>query len=67
MGVACVFLEPSPLITPDLSLQYLLSQGFTFYTDTPGSALEGAITLDASVQLAWLMVFLNPRHRLLLM
>ena len=57
MGVACGFLESSPPITPDVNLHHLPSQCFTFYADTPGSALEDAITLDASVQWVWLVVF----------
>ena len=67
MGIACGFLESTPPITPDVNLHHLPSQCFTFYADTPGSALEDAITLDASIQWAWLVVFWNPRHRLLLM
>ena len=62
MGVACGFLDTSPPITPDVNLQHLPSQYFTFYVDTPGSALEDAITLDESVQWAWLVFYWNPHH-----
>ena len=67
MDVACGFLESSQPINFDVYLQHLPSQCFTFYADTPGSALEDPITLDASVQWAWLVVFWNPRNRLTLM
>ena len=67
MGVVCVFFYSWPPITPDVSLKHLPSECFTFYADTPGSALEDAITHDASVQWAWPAGFWNPRHRLLLM
>ena len=57
MGVACGFLESSPQITSDVNLHHLPSKCFSFYADTPCSGLEDAITLDASVQWAWLVFF----------
>ena len=64
-GRGLCFFESSPPITPDVNLQELPSQCFTFFADTPGSALEDAINFDASVQWAWLEIFSNAHHRLL--